>query len=51
MLVMSYKLLKQKFVDESCKIMNQSDGEESITNWLNNFSSKNLKKKEAVYYN
>ena len=31
------KLLKQKFVDESCRIMNESDSE-------------NLKKK-AVYYN
>ena len=40
------KLLKQKFVDESCKIMNQSDSEESVENWLNNFSSKILKKKK-----
>ena len=38
------KLLKQKFVDESCKIMNESDSEESVGNWLVNFSSKNLKK-------
>ena len=40
------KLLKQKFVDESCKIMNESDREESVGNWLVNFSSKNLKKKK-----
>ena len=44
------KLIKQKFVDESCKIMNESESEESVENWLVNYSSKNLKKK-AVYYN
>ena len=44
------KLLKQKFVDESCKIMNESDTEKSVKIWLVNFFSKNLKKK-AVYYN
>ena len=38
------KLLNQKCVDESCKIMNGSDSEESVENWLVNFSSKNLKK-------
>ena len=37
------KLLKQKFVDESCKIKNESDSEESVEIWLVNFSSKNLK--------
>ena len=40
------QLLKQKFVNNSCKIMNKSDSEESVENWLVNFSSKNLKKKK-----
>ena len=40
------KLLKQKIVDDSCKIMNESDSKESVENWLVNFSSKNLKKKK-----
>ena len=39
-------LFKQKFVDESCKIMNESDSEESVENWLVSFSSKNFKKKK-----
>ena len=30
--------------------MNDSDSEESVENWLVNFSGKNFKKKEAVYY-
>ena len=34
-------------MDESCKIMNESDSEESVENWLVNSSCKNLKKKEA----
>ena len=38
------KSLKQKFVDISCKIMNESDSEEFVENWLVNFSIKNLKK-------
>ena len=42
------KLLKQKFVDESCKILSKSDGEESVENWLVNFSSKNLKKRSSL---
>ena len=40
------KLLKQKFLDESCKIMNKSDSEESVENLLVNFSGKKLKKKK-----
>ena len=36
------KLLKQKFVDESCKIMNEGDSEESVKNWLVNFSRSSL---------
>ena len=40
------KLLKQNFVDESCKIMNKSDSEESVENWLGNCSSEDLKKKK-----
>ena len=42
------KLLKQKFADESCQIMNESNSEESIENWLVNFSRKNLKKKQST---
>ena len=41
------KLLKLKFVDESCKIMNEDDSEESVENWLVNFSGKNLKKRSS----
>ena len=39
-------LLKEKFADESCKIINESDSEESVENWLVNFSCKNFKKKK-----
>ena len=42
------KLLKQKFVNESCKIMNESDCEESVENWLLNFFRKNLKKSSLL---
>ena len=42
------KLLKQKFVDKSCKIMNESDSEDFVENWLVNFSSKILKKKSSL---
>ena len=42
------KLLKQKFVDESCKILSESNSEESVENWLANFSSKNLKKRSSL---
>ena len=38
------KLLKQNFVDKSCKIMNESDSDESVENWLVNYSCRNLKK-------
>ena len=38
------KLMKQKFVKESCKIMNESDSKEPVENWLVNFFSKNSKK-------
>ena len=41
-------LLKQKFVDQSCKIMNESDSEESVENRLVNSSSKNLKKRSSL---
>ena len=40
------KLLKHNFVDESCKIMNESDSEESVENRLVDFFSRNLKKKK-----
>ena len=40
------KLLKQKCMDDSCKIMNESDSDESVEKWLVNFSSKNLKNKK-----
>ena len=33
-------------MDESCKVMNESDSEESVENWLVDFFSKNLKKKK-----
>ena len=39
-------LLKQKFVDESCKIMNESDSEESVENCTVDFTNKHLKKKK-----
>ena len=42
------KLLKQKFVDESCQIMNESDSEKSVETWLVNFSNKNWKKKKQA---
>ena len=38
-------------MDESCKIMNESDIEEFVENWLVNFSSKNLKKKQSARIN
>ena len=41
-------LLKQKFVDQSCKIMNESDSEESVENWLVHFSCKILKKRSSL---
>ena len=40
------KLLKQKFVDDSCKIINESDSEIFVENWLVNFFSENLQKKK-----
>ena len=45
------KLFKQKFVDKSCKIINKSDGEESVENWLVDFSSKTLKKNKLTISN
>ena len=42
------KLLKQKLVDKSCKIMSKSDSEESVENCLVNFSNKNLKKRSSL---
>ena len=38
-------------MDESCKIMNESDSEEFVENWLVDFSSKNLKKKQSTIIN
>ena len=42
------KYLKYKLVDETCKIINESDREESVETWLVNFSSKNLKKRSSL---
>ena len=44
-------MLTQKFMDESCKIMNESASEEFVENWLVNFSGKNLKKKQSAIVN